>query len=144
MKEFKLERHYLLRLDKDEELFSTLENWATKNNIQGGYLKGIGALKDVELGFYHLEQKHYDKVLFPREAELLSLDGNMSFKEGSPFFHIHAVLGNEKFEAFGGHLFSAKVAVTAEIQFIPFDARLDRAMNEEIGLSLLSSCAHAT
>ena len=140
MKEFKLDSHYLLRLDKDEPLFSTLETWAQEKKLHGGYMKGIGALKDVELGFYHLDKKEYEKKVFEKEAELLSLDGNLSYKDGKPFFHIHAVLGNERFEAFGGHLFSANIAVTCEIQFIPIHEKIERKYDEEIGLHLMSSC----
>ncbi len=131
---------WFLRLDKDEDLFSTLEVWATENEMKSGHLSGIGALKDVELGFYHLAQKHYDRKMFPNEAELLSLDGNLCSMDGKPFFHIHTVLGNEKFEAFGGHLFSAKVAVTCEINFRPFQKDITRSPNEEIGLNLLNFC----
>jgi predicted DNA-binding protein with PD1-like motif len=131
---------WFLRIDKDECLFSSLEQWAAENKIPGGHLSGIGALKDVELGFYHLEQKHYDRKMFPKEAELLSLEGNLSLLEGKPFFHIHTVLGDENFNAFGGHLFSAKVAVTCEINFRPFPVSIERTMNEGIGLNLLNFC----
>jgi predicted DNA-binding protein with PD1-like motif len=131
---------WFLRLDKDVDLFSTLEEWAAKEGLKSGHMSGIGALKDVELGFYHLADKHYDRKTFPNEAELLSLDGNLSFVDGKPFFHIHTVLGDEKFQAYGGHLFSAKVAVTCEINFRPFEADIVRTPNEEIGLNLLSFC----
>jgi predicted DNA-binding protein with PD1-like motif len=131
---------WFLRLDKGEDLFSILEKWALNNEMKAGHLSGIGALKDVELGFYHLAEKHYDRKMFPKEAELLSLDGNLCSLDGKPFFHIHAVLGNEKFEAFGGHLFSAKVAVTCEINFRPFQENIVRTPNEEIGLNLLNFC----
>lgn len=131
---------WFLRLDKDEDLFPTLEKWAAENNLKSGHLSGIGALKDVELGFYHLSSQHYDRKEFPNEAELLSLDGNLCIHEGKPFFHIHTVLGNENFQAFGGHLFSAKVAVTCEINFRPFHAEITRLPNKEIGLNLLSFC----
>ena len=131
---------WFLRLDKGEDLFSTLEKWALNNEMKSGHLSGIGALKDVELGFYHLAEKHYDRKMFPKEAELLSLDGNLCSLDSKPFFHIHVVLGNEKFEAFGGHLFSAKVAVTCEINFRPFLENIVRTPNEEIGLNLLNFC----
>jgi uncharacterized protein len=131
---------WFLRLDKDEDLFSTLETWAAENGMKSGHLSGIGALKNVELGFYHLRTQHYDRKEFPDEAELLSLDGNLCVLDGKPFFHIHTVLGNQSFEAFGGHLFSAKVAVTCEINFRPFQQEITRVHNEEIGLKLLSFC----
>jgi len=140
MQALKNNDRWFLRLDKGEDLFSSLEEWAREHDIKGGHLSGIGALKDVELGFYHLSEQHYQKKTFPKEAELLSLDGNVSLLEGKPFFHIHAVLGNEKFEAFGGHLFSATIAVTCEINFRVFNGDIRREMNEEIGLNLINFC----
>jgi predicted DNA-binding protein with PD1-like motif len=135
---------HFIRIDKDENLFTSLESWAKENNIKSGHLSGIGALKDVELGFYHLDKKQYDRKVFPKEAELLSLEGNLTYLEGKPFFHIHTVLGDEEFRAYGGHLFSATVAVTCEINFREFDQDISREMNKEIGLNLIGLCNGAT
>ena len=131
---------WFLRLDRDEDLFTQLEAWAAKEGLKSGHLSGIGVLKDIELGFYHLSRKEYDRRPFPNEAELLSLDGNLSFLDGKPFFHIHTVLADEEYRAFGGHLFSAKVGITCEINFRPFDKEIVRLPNKEIGLNLLSFC----
>ena len=130
---------YFLRIDKDEDLFETILGWAVEHKVYCAHLSGIGALKDVELGFYHLSEKSYERKLFPKEAELLSLEGNISLDE-KPFLHLHAVLGDENFNAFGGHLFSAKVAVTCEVNIRPIPAEAKRIPNEEIGLNLLSFC----
>lgn len=131
---------YFIRIDKDEDLFKSLESFASKEGLKAGHLSGIGALKECELGFYHLHTKTYDRKMFEAEAELLSLDGNLCLLEGKPFFHIHTVLGGEDFKCYGGHLFSAKVAVTCEINFRPMDIDLVRKPNSEIGLNLLSFC----
>ncbi len=140
MKYIKKDNKYLIRLFKDEDLITKLEEFASTENLKGGMLKGIGALKDVELGFYHLNEKHYDRKTFNDEYELLSLDGNLSFLNGKPFFHIHTVLGCADFSCVGGHLFSAKVAVTTELYFLPLDIKVEREMDEEIGLNLLNLC----
>lgn len=140
MEAIKSNETWFLRLDRGENLFETLENWAKKEGLSAGHLSGIGALQDVELGFYHLSKKEYHRKGFPLEAELLSLDGNLCLKDGNPFFHIHTVLGDEEFRAYGGHLFKAIVAVTCEINFRPFEADITRVHNEKIGLNLLSFC----
>lgn len=131
---------YLIRLYKDEDLFVALEEFAQRENLKAGMLKGIGALKDVELGYYHLDEKTYDRKEFNDEYELLSLDGNLSSLNSKPFFHIHTVLGASDFSCIGGHLFSAKVAVTTELYFFPLDVTVEREMNDEIGLNLLNLC----
>ena len=140
MKYVKKENKYLIRLFKDEDVFSCLEEFAAKEGLKSGMLKGIGALKDVELGFYHLDKKTYDRKEFSDDYELLSLDGNLSYLNSKPFFHIHTVLGASDFSCVGGHLFSAKVAVTTELYFLPLDISIEREMDEEIGLNLLNLC----
>jgi len=131
---------YLIRLYKDEDLFAALGEFAQKENLKAGMLKGIGALKDVELGYYHLSEKTYDRKEFNDEYELLSLDGNLSSLSSKPLFHIHTVLGTSDFSCIGGHLFSAKVAVTTELYFFPLDVTVEREMDDEIGLNLLNLC----
>ena len=131
---------YLIRLFKGEDLFEELENFASTEKLKSGMLKGIGALTDVELGFYHLSEKTYERKNFDEEYELLSLDGNLSTFENKPFFHIHTVLGQSDFSCVGGHLFKAKVAVTTELYFFPLDETIHREWDKEIGLNLLNIC----
>ena len=73
-------------------------------------------------------------------VELLSMDGNLSINNGEPFFHLHTVISGHDYKCMGGHLFSAKVGVTCEINFRPLDIDVERKPNEEVGLSLLHFC----
>ncbi len=84
MEYFKDNDRYFIRLDRGEDLFISLETFATREKLTSGHLSGIGALQDCELGFYHLHSKTYDRKMFSEEAELLSLDGNLSFLEEKP------------------------------------------------------------
>lgn len=131
--------NYLIRLDLNQEIMSTLQKWAKEHGHTAGSFQGIGALKEAELGFYHLHEKTYEKKVFKDEMELISLHGNLSLVDGEPFVHIHVSLGDSQFKVWGGHLFSAKVAVTAEIFFRPFhaDKTVIREFNETIGLKHL-------
>lgn len=131
---------YFIRLHKDDGVFPSLEKFAQETGVICGTFNGIGALKNCELGFYHLDKKEYERKIFPEEAELLSLVGNCSLLENKPFFHIHTVLGASDFSTYGGHLFSADVAVTAEVIFRPLDLEIHRGFEEDIGLNLLQMC----
>lgn len=135
-----VENEYLLRLDKGESLFKKLKSFCIDKKIYTGTLSAIGALKNSELGFYHLDKKEYHKKVFENEAELLSLEGNISLLNGEPFLHIHVVLGDENFQAFGGHLFSAEIAVTCEVFLRVLPAKLERSLNKTIGLNHLTRC----
>lgn len=129
-----------IRLDRGEDLFGSLLNFAKTNNFQAGRFSGIGALCEIEMGFYELHRKQYIRKKFNEIHELVSMTGNLSLKDGNPFLHIHAAIGDSEFRIFGGHLFSATVAVTCEITFDKFSANLTRLMNDNVGLALWSFC----
>lgn len=131
--------NYLIRLDINTEIMSELQRWAKQYGHSAGSFQAIGALKEAELGFYHLHEKTYEKKVFKDEMELISLHGNLSLVDGEPFVHIHVSLGDSEFKVWGGHLFSAKVAVTCEVFFRPFktEGTVVREFNEQIGLKHL-------
>lgn len=134
------ENKAFIRIDKDEDLFSNILTVANEENWVAAHISGIGALKDVELGYYRLDKKEYDRAKYSDIVELLSLDGNLSFKSGERFLHLHAVLGNANFQCFGGHLFKATVGVTCEVNVRIFNAETVREMNKDIGLAQVSFC----
>jgi len=143
MEAYTTKNGYCLRLFKDEKVNESLKEFTLKNGIPSGFISGLGALKNSELGFYHLSQKHYDRKIFAPEMELISLTGNISWlKEDEPIIHTHVALGDPEFRVFGGHLFEAEVAVTVEIFIHSFSDKIYRKMDESIGLNLmcLSSC----
>lgn len=132
---------WLVVLDKDQKLLETLTKIVTQEKIKGGHLTAIGALKDTELGFYELHKKDYIRKTFDKgDFELVSLIGNISLKDGAPYVHAHAALGKEDFSIFGGHLFEAKVAVTAEIYIAEFGALPEREVDPDVGLATLQRC----
>tara|TARA_R110002072_G_scaffold276051_1_gene437310 strand:+ start:36505 stop:36942 length:438 start_codon:yes stop_codon:yes gene_type:complete len=131
---------YFIRLEKDENVFRSLEKLAKDEGLTCAHINGIGALKDVELGFYHLDKKEYHRETFTGEYELLTLVGNLSLLDGKPFYHIHTSIGLEDFSVKGGHLFDAVVAVTVEIELRALPFEISREMDKGIGLNLLNMC----
>jgi len=127
----------LFIVEKGEKLIETLTRQFKSADLSGGVLSGLGALTHAELGYYHLNRKEYTRKRFDEEYELLSLTGNIALKDGLPFIHAHVTLSGEDFSAFGGHLFEAVVAVTAEISVIPFDFSPERKPNDSVGLATI-------
>lgn len=105
---------YLIRLDLGEEIYSGLTEFLKKEGIRFGSLRGIGAAKDVELGYLDTETRQYLRKKFAEEMEILSLSGNVTVKEGSPFLHLHGVFSGRTFQLQGGHFFQGTVSGTAE------------------------------
>ncbi len=132
---------YVIVLDRNQPLLQSLTELAQKHNILGGSLNGIGALKNVELGYYELHKKEYVRKFFNNEDfELLTLSGNVSWRDGAPYIHAHTALGRSDFSVIGGHLFEAQVAVTAEIYLTPFGVMPERTPQPELGLQTITHC----
>ncbi len=130
---------FMVVLKQGEKLIESLTAVLKEKEIQGANLTAIGAVKDVELGYYDLHHKNYVKKCFEGDDyELISLMGNLSLKEGEPFVHLHALISDKEFNVYGGHLFELTVAVTAEIFVTPLGAMPIRKMDSEIGLALIS------
>ncbi|MBI2646260.1 MAG: DNA-binding protein [Deltaproteobacteria bacterium] len=135
---------YAIRLVREEELISSLTRVAQDFKIGFGALSAIGALKDVELGYYDLPIKKFHKKVFSEDYEVLSAQGNISWlTNGTPFVHIHAALSGPDYHVIGGHLFSGKVAVTLEVFVTAFPVQVQKIPNLEIGINVwdLKNCA---
>lgn len=118
-------------------MFESLQNFVIEHKISNAFINGIGSLNQVELGYYNLNKKEYLRKEFNQDLELLSLNGNITLVNDQPFLHIHTVLGDEEFKCIGGHLFRAKVAVTCEIRLTIINSKVQRVLNDEIGLKLI-------
>ncbi len=127
---------YLLVLDRDEELVSTVTAFLAERGIMGGTVTGIGALKNHTLGFFDVESQEYLKRTFEENMELGNLTGTIGSVDGKPFLHAHATVCGPELIAFTGHLFKAEVAVTAELIVTDFETELPRVPDEDFGLNL--------
>jgi uncharacterized protein len=133
----KITNGYVVRLEKGEELISSISQLAEKEKIPGGFLLGLGAVKDATLGYYDVEKKEYIKKTFEAKFELSSLVGDIFFLEGKPGVHAHATLSDPNFNIIGGHLFSALATATVELFIYLTDGVLKRKLDPKIGLNLL-------
>jgi predicted DNA-binding protein with PD1-like motif len=132
---------HVVVLRKDELIVNALTELCTIHQIRGGHITGIGAVKDVQLGYYDLHKKDYIRKTFSNEDyELIALNGNISLKDDVPYIHVHTALGKSDFSVFGGHMFEATVAVTAEIYITTIETRPVRRYSEELGLSVIDYC----
>jgi predicted DNA-binding protein with PD1-like motif len=109
---------YTLKLDTGEEIIASLGSFAATEAVRAGMISGIGAVGDVELGFFVGETGQYIRRAFEGEHEIGALTGNFSELDGVPFPHCHVLIAGRDFIAYTGHLFRGVVSVTCEIQVI--------------------------
>jgi len=137
MQSRKTNRGYVLRLNKGEEIMETLTRFCVDNKIGSGLFSGIGAVLNAQIGFYHLDKKEYSFKTFEKPLEIISLIGNVSLVDHEPFLHVHVVLSDENYRAYGGHLKEAQVGATCEVYFFETEININRKLDEDIGLKLL-------
>ncbi len=131
----KVDNCYYVYVQKDESVLETLTKFCNDNGIQNGQVFGIGAIKDIELGAYDLDTKHYTRKLFEGTWELIGMQGNITILDNAPFIHAHVTIGDHDFNVKGGHLFAGNVAVVGEFIIIPLAGDAKRKSNQEIGLA---------
>lgn len=126
---------YFVYLEKGEPVIDVLTNFCKEQNILNGYITGIGAVNNIELGAYDSNSKEYLKKIFKEDHELITYQGNIMLLDDEPFIHTHITIGNHNMEIFGGHLFSMNVAVVGEFIIHKIDGNSKRTFNDKIGLA---------
>jgi predicted DNA-binding protein with PD1-like motif len=132
------ERTFAVVFDRGEEALAGLRAFAGEQNLTAARFTAIGAFSDVLLGFFDLERKEYHKIPIREQVELLSLIGDVAQHHGKPKVHAHVVVGKRDGTAHGGHLLEAHVRPTLEVMVVQAPSHLQRAIDEETGLALLS------
>ncbi len=136
MKYKKIENHYIVRIDKGEEVIAKITELCLKENIALGSITGIGATNNVTIGLYDTEAKKYNKNTLLEPLEITSLTGNISTMDGKPYLHLHITVGNKENIVYGGHLNECFISATCELHILKIDGEMDRYFDPEIGLNL--------
>jgi hypothetical protein len=145
--ESRKQRTLIVRLDRKDILHERILAVCQERGVRCCAVRGLGAFEEVELVEYDQQKKVYKATQTFRAAmELLSLQGNVSEKDGQPFLHLHAVVSRERedqvrrIEVLGGHLVRA-VVFAAELTLDCYDdVRLHRLPDEPTGLGLWGRC----
>ena len=138
MKSQRTTQGWVLRLDRGEEIVSTLTAWAEAKAVLGGYLFGIGSVGEAELGRFRRETSSYERRTFTGEYEILSLIGNLSLLDGKPFLHCHMIIAGPDFLPHGGHLFRGVVSVTCEVHVETSEISIIRESRPDLGFHPLA------
>lgn len=133
----RFDNKYVIRLEKGEEIVSTLKDLCNKEDITLGTITGIGAVGEIEIGYFETKTKKYHSRILSGDMEILNLSGNVSEMNGEVYLHLHITISDEKLNAMGGHLNSAVISATGEIIIDTIEGKVDREFNEDIGLNLL-------
>ena len=137
MKAHSIDNGFLVRLDKGEEIISTLVEFCKKEKIGFALVSGIGAFSKAKLAVFDTKKKEYVEREFVGDLEFASLSGNITIADGKVKPHLHVCIAGNDFLARAGHLVSAEVSVTCEIILNVSEGRIERKKDIESGLMLI-------
>lgn len=132
----RFENSYVVRLNKGEEVISSLKKLCKDENIRLGEITGLGASDLVEIGLFNVNKKEYKTKTFEGTFEITSLVGNVTTKDNEVYLHIHINFGDEEGVVKGGHLVQARISATSEIILRIVEGYVGRKLSDEIGLNL--------
>lgn len=130
-------QHYVVRIDKGEELISSLMQFVNKEQINLAHFQGIGAAGKVILGLFETATKTYHAQTMEGDFEITPVIGSITAMNGRAYIHAHITIGDAALKAWSGHLTEAVISATCEVFVTVLDGSVDREQNEEIGLNLL-------
>lgn len=133
----KIQSGYLIRIVKDEDVLVSLKALAKKENIKSGWLSGLGAVKDMEVGYYDMGEQKYHFKKYDGVYELLSLTGNIASFDGEVAFHMHGTFSGHDNTAFGGHVNAMVCGISVEIHITEYGTSITRVRDEVTGLNLM-------
>lgn len=133
----KFQSKYILRLDKGEEIVSSIKKFCKKENILLGTISGIGAVNKVKIGLFDTKEKKYYSNDYEGDFEICPLLGNISTMNKEIYLHIHINVADKNNRSFGGHLSEAYVSATFEAVIERIEGNVNRKLSDEIGLNLI-------
>lgn len=138
MKAIRIGSRHFGRLEKGEEIVSSLTAYCRNAEIKNGAVIAIGAAEKLKLGFYDTGNNKYNYKHFPGEYEITTLMGNVSLLENELFVHLHITISDEEFHTYGGHLLEGYISITCEFIIEAFKMAIERQYDEVTGLYLIS------
>ena len=126
-----------VRLERGEEIISSLTNLASKEKIRFASVQGIGASDHTVIGVFDTNTKQYCRRELNVPMEITNICGNISRKDGEPYLHLHITLGDAEGNVYAGHLNECYISVTSELVLQTVDIKTERLMDDSVGINLL-------
>jgi predicted DNA-binding protein with PD1-like motif len=133
----RFQNHYIIRLDRGEDIVSKLKELAKIEQIKLATLSGLGACGKVTAGIFDTTNKSYKSYTFEGDFEIVSISGTITTMNGEIYTHFHISVSDENGHVYGGHLNEAIISGTGELVLTVIDGVVEREFSEEIGLNLL-------
>jgi predicted DNA-binding protein with PD1-like motif len=137
--ETRASRHIVGRMLRGSGVQDAFHNLVDEHGLRTAWVNAIGAFEWIELTEYDQTERRYEEAHRFERCELLSMQGNLSERDGEPFWHLHATVSvreDGRDVTYGGHVVDGSI-FALEFRIDCFDElSLRRANDEATGLQL--------
>ena len=127
---------YIVRMDRGEEILSSLTELCRQEDIRLAQVDALGAVDHAVVSVYDVPTKTFYKKEFNEPMEISNLCGTVSRKEGQVYIHLHATVCDKNLTAHGGHANELRVSATCEMVVRVIPGEVGRRLDEKIGLNM--------
>ena len=114
---------YYIRIDRGDEVISSILDICRAENIRSAVYTGIGGCSEAQIQTFIPETGTFETRTLSGMLELVSLTGNViTGEDGELYHHTHATLAykdGEQHRIAAGHIKSITILYTAEIELRP-------------------------
>lgn len=121
--ETRASRQIIGRVFRGRGLQDALLGLTEEHDLRTAWINAIGAFEWIELTEYNQTSRRYEKAHRFERCELLSMQGNLSERDGQPFWHLHATVSlreEGRDVTYGGHVVDG-VVFALELRIDVFD-----------------------
>ncbi len=128
---------YVIRMDRGEEIVSSLMEFCRRESVMLGSVEAIGAADHAVVALYDVDQRVFHRHTYDEPLEITSLLGNISTKEGETYLHLHISLCRSDMSVIGGHLNECRISGTCEMFVRRIEGAVGRRHDADVtGLNL--------
>lgn len=129
--------HYVIRIDKDEELVSSIYDFCKWEDVKLGSLTGLGIASKIVIGVYDINSKEYINKEFNGSFEINNLIANITMNNDLNVINAHVNFSDLDYKSYGGKLVECVIGVTCEIFITVINGEVNRSINDEFELDLI-------
>jgi predicted DNA-binding protein with PD1-like motif len=137
--ESRVSRTVIGRVARGESLRAAFRRLVDEHDLRTAWVMAIGAFEQLELTEYNQAERRYEEAHRFERCELLSMQGNLSLRDGEPFWHLHATVSlreGGRDVTYGGHVGDG-IVFALEFRIDCFDeVELRRSDDRATGLQL--------
>ena len=130
-----------VRLDRGDEVISSVLSVCNRENIKSAIFSGIGGCAEVTVGTLNSETNEFIPHNKNGLLEMVSLNGNIALDENDEISeHTHAMftyINYDEVKTIGGHLIKAVISYTGEIVINPIkEGVIRKSTDKNLGIPI--------